>query len=76
MSTDPDFNILSSFLRRMMPDVEGHDAGDPPEAIRTRLDTFASGKADAKERASLSQLLKEHPEYIGYLGRAIRGRAV
>jgi hypothetical protein len=76
MSTAPDFNILTSFLRRMMPDVEGHDIGDPPDAIRTRLDTFAAGKADAKERASLSQLLKEHPEYIGYLGRAIRGRAV
>jgi hypothetical protein len=76
MSTDPDFNILTSFLRRMMPDVEGHDHGEPPDAIRTRLDTFAAGKADAKERASLSQLLKEHPEYIGYLGRAIRGRAV
>jgi hypothetical protein len=75
MSTDPDFNILTSFLRRMMPDVEGHDVGDPPDAMRTRLDTFAAGKADAKERASLSQLLKEHPEYIGYLGRAIRGRA-
>jgi len=74
MSTDPDFNILASFLRRMMPDVEGHAAGDPPEGIRTRLDVFAKGKADAKERASLSQLLKEHPEYIGYLGRAIRGR--
>jgi|GEM_PF-2694838 len=44
--------------------------------IRTRLDTFASGKADAKERASLSQLLKEHPEYIGYLGQVIRGKAV
>lgn len=75
MSTEPDFNILASFLRRMMPDVEGHDAGDPPEGIRRSLDVFASGKADAKERASLSQLLKEHPEYIGYLGRAIRGRA-
>jgi hypothetical protein len=76
MPAEPDFNILASFLRRMMPDVEGHDAGDPPEAVCTRLDAFAAGKADAKERASLSQLLKEHPEYIGYLGRAIRGRAV
>lgn len=75
MSTEPDFNILTSFLRRMLPDVEGHDAGDPPDDIRARLDVFASGRADAKERASLSQLLKEHPGYIGYLGRAIRGRA-
>jgi len=75
MSSLPDFNILASFLRRMMPDVEGHDAGDPPEAVRTRLDKFAAGRADARERASLAQLLKEHPEYIGYLGRAIRTRA-
>jgi hypothetical protein len=75
MSTDPDFSILSRFLRRMLPDVEGHAAGDPPEAIRSRLDAFAQGQADAQERASLSQLLKEHPEYIGYLGRAIRLRA-
>ena len=75
MSTDPDFDILTSFLRRMMPDVEGHDLGDPAADICARLDRFAAGQADGKERAALSRLLKEHPEYIRYLGRAIRGRA-
>jgi len=75
MNTEHDLSILTRFLSRMVPDVEGHDMGDPPEDVMPRLDAFAAGKADAKERASLAQLLKEHPEYLRYLGKAIRGKA-
>jgi len=74
MNAENDLSILTSFLRRMMPDVEGHDMGDPPADVSARLDAFAAGGADAKERASLAQLLKKHPEYLRYLGRAIRAR--
>jgi len=75
MNAEHDHSILSNFLRRMVPDVEGHDMGDPPEDVAPRLDAFAAGKADAKERAALAQLLKEHPEYLRYLGKAIRMKA-
>lgn len=73
---EQDLAILTGFLRRLLPDVEGHDAGDPPPEVMARLDTFASGNADARERTALAELLKQHPEYLRYLGRAIRGRAV
>lgn len=74
MNAEHDLSILTRFLSRMMPDVEGHDLGDPPADICARLDIFAAGQANAPERTSLAQLLKEHPEYIRYLGRAIRGQ--
>lgn len=75
MNAEHDLSILTKFLRRMSPDAEGHDAGDPPAEVMPRLDAFAAGKADAKERASLAQLLKDHPEYLRYLGKAIRNKA-
>lgn len=75
MNAEQDLLILTRFLRRMDLDVEGHDMGDPPADVTPRLDAFAEGKADAKERASLAQLLKEHPEYLRYLGKAIRAKA-
>ncbi|HCN27530.1 MAG TPA: hypothetical protein DIT64_01835 [Verrucomicrobiales bacterium] len=75
MNAEHDLSILASFLRRMAPEVEGHDMGDPPGDIRARLDAFAAGRAGAGERAALAALLKEHPEWIRHLGRAIRARA-
>lgn len=75
MNAEHDLSILTQFLRRMVPDVEGHDMGDPPAEVMPRLDAFAAGQADAKERSALAQLLKEHPEYLRYLGKAIRNRA-
>lgn len=74
-SAEHDLAILSGFLRRMLPEVEGHDAGDPPAEVVTRLNIFAAGQADSRERASLAELLKQHPEYLRYLGRAIRGKS-
>ncbi|MCB1208697.1 MAG: hypothetical protein KDK97_05195 [Verrucomicrobiales bacterium] len=75
MNAEHDLSILTSFLRRLSPEVEGHDAGDPPEEVAARLDNFATGGADAKERASLAELLKRHPEWLRYLGRKIRSNA-
>ncbi len=74
MNAEHDLSILTQFLRRMAPDVEGHDLGDPPEDVTPRLDAFAAGNADAKERAALALLLKQHPEYLRYLGKAIRAK--
>ncbi len=74
MNPEHDHAILTQFLRRLSPEVEGHDAGDPPEDIAARLDHFASGSADASERALIAQVLKDHPEWLRYLGRAIRSR--
>lgn len=75
MNAEHELSILAGFLRRLSPDVEGHDLGDPPADITPRLDAFAAGQADAAERAALAALLKEHPEWLRYLGRAIRARA-
>ncbi|MCA1963538.1 MAG: hypothetical protein LDL31_06295 [Prosthecobacter sp.] len=75
MNTEHDLAILTQFLRRMAPEIEGHDAGDPPAELAARLDAFASGKAAPAERAALAATLKEHPEWLSYLARAIRTRA-
>lgn len=55
MNPEHDLAILTQFLRRLSPEVEGHDAGDPPEDIAARLDHFASGSADASERALIAR---------------------
>lgn len=75
MNTEHDLAILTQFLRRMAPEIEGHDAGDPPPEMASRLEAFALGKADPAERAALAQTLKDHPEWLRHLARAIRSRA-
>jgi hypothetical protein len=75
MNTEHDLAILSQFLRRMAPEIEGHDAGDPPTELGVRLEAFAAGKADPAERAALAQTLKDHPEWLRFLARAIRAHA-
>ena len=75
MNTEHDLAILTQFLRRMAPEIEGHDAGDPPPELSARLDALAEGKADPAERAALAKALKDHPEWLRHLARAIRSRA-
>lgn len=75
MNSEHDLAILTQFLRRMAPEIEGHDAGDPPAEIAVRLDAFAAGAANPAERAALANTLREHPEWLRYLARAIRSRA-
>ena len=72
---DSDLLILTRFLSRFEPEVEGRAAEPPPAGVAARLNRFAAGEADADERASLAVLLKEHPEWVRFLGMAIRGRA-
>lgn len=72
---DADLLILTRFLSRFDPEVEGRAAEPPPPEVAARLERFAAGQADAKERASLALLLKEHPGWVRHLGLAIRGRA-
>ncbi len=74
MNLDHDLAILTRFLTRLAPEIEGHDAGDPPVELATRLDAFAVGQCDAAERAALAQRLKEEPQWLRYLARAIRAR--
>lgn len=75
LAQDQDLLILTRFLARFDPEVEGRAAEPPPPDVAARLARFAAGQADAKERASLAQLLKEHPGWVRHLGLAIRGRA-
>jgi len=75
MNTEHDLAILTQFLRRMAPEIEGHDAGDPPAELAERLEAFAAGRADPAERVALAQTLKDHPEWLRFLARAIRSRA-
>ncbi len=76
MNDDSDLLILTRFLGRFDPEVEGRGAEPPPPEIASRLDRLAAGTADAKERASLATLLKEHPQWVRHLGLAIRSRSV
>lgn len=75
MNDDQDLLILTRFLNRFDPDVEGRAAEPPPADVAARLDRFAAGEADAAERGSVAGLLKEHPEWVRYLAGAIRKRA-
>lgn len=74
MNDDADLLILTRFLDQFDPDVEGRAAEPPPPDVATRLDLFAAGKADAAERAGIADLLKDHPEWVRYLARAVRQR--
>ena len=75
MNDDQDLLILTRFLNRFDPDVEGRAAEPPPADVAARLDRFAAGEADAAERGSVAGLLKEHPEWVRDLAGAIRKRA-
>jgi hypothetical protein len=74
MNDDQDLLILTRFLDQFDPDVEGRAAEPPPPDVAARLDRFAAGEADASERAGLAVLLKDHPEWVRYLARAVRQR--
>jgi hypothetical protein len=75
MNDDQDLLILTRFLNRFDPDVEGRAAEPPPADVAARLDRFAAGEADNAERGSVAGLLKQHPEWVRYLAGAIRKRA-
>jgi hypothetical protein len=75
MNDDQDLLILTRFLNRFDPDVEGRAAEPPPADVAARLDRFAAGEADAAERGSVASMLKKHPEWVRYLAGAIRRRA-
>lgn len=73
--TDNDLLLLTSFLSRLHVDVEGRSSEPPPAEVATRLERFASGRADAQERLQVATLLQEHPEWIRYLANIIRQRS-
>ncbi len=75
MNLDYDLSILARFLSRLAPEIEGRDAGDPPPELASRLDAFAAGQSNAAERAALAQQLKDEPQWLRYLARAIRAQA-
>lgn len=74
MNAEHDLSILTRFLSRLAPEIEGHDAGDPPPELAARLDAFAAGRSSAAERVALAQQLKDEPQWLRYLARAIRAR--
>jgi len=73
--TDNDLLLLTRFLTRLDVDVEGRSAEPPPADVATRLERFASGQADAKERGDVAGLLQQHPEWIRHLATLIRQRS-
>jgi anti-sigma factor RsiW len=73
--TDHDLLLLTDFLRRLDVDVEGRSAEPPPADVAARLERFASGQANGKERGEIASLLQTHPEWIRHLAQIIRQRA-
>lgn len=74
MMEDTDFLVLSGFVQRFAPDVEGRAAEPPPPEVGEKMARLASGAASPSERTALAELLKEHPEWLPHLARAIRAR--
>jgi hypothetical protein len=66
------FKILADFLEKYGDDVEGRSAAKAPDEVRRQLQDFAAGHLRPDERARISQLLKENPQWVGLLAEAVR----
>ena len=69
------FKILAGFLEKYSDDVEGRSLDEAPAEVRKQLLDFACGRLNAGDRAKVSQLLKEHPQWVTLLAQEARNRA-
>ena len=64
--------ILTGFLDKYGDDVQGHADEAPPADLQARFREFARGTLAEAERARLSQLLKDNPQWIPALASEAR----
>jgi hypothetical protein len=69
------FAILARFLEKYADEAEGHALDAMPPEVRQQLQAFAAGRMPPPERAQLSQLLKENPQWVELLAQAARQRS-
>jgi hypothetical protein len=67
-----EFEILSRFLDRYGPDVEGRLQEEPAPEVKQKLDAFARGVLPAKERNRLIDQLRDQPALVAELAEAAK----
>lgn len=67
------FQILSRFLAQFGPEVEGREAAQPPEEVRSRLEQLARGNVSEPEQEGLFKLLRKNPEWTAWLAQEVKG---
>lgn len=66
------FRILARLLDQFDLEVEGRSQEEPPDDVQARLRQFAAGKLEPAERDDLVQLLRDHPQWMGFLVREVK----
>lgn len=67
-----EFEILSRFLDRYAPDVEGRLRDEPTAEVKQKLDAFARGALPADERGRLIHQLRDQPALVAELAETAK----
>jgi len=67
------FKILLKFLDRFDAEVQGRELPEPAEEVKTKLQRFARGTLLESDQGEIFSLLDQHPEWIGWLAREVKG---
>lgn len=67
---DP-FSIIEAFLRRGEPEVIGHEVEVPAETLAS-FSRLARGELDRAAIRELSEVLRDHPDWVHRLAEEIR----
>lgn len=66
------YQILAGFLERYGHEVEGRSQEPLPPEVREKLRLFAVGTLAQAEQQRLTELLRQHPNWVGVLAGEIK----
>jgi hypothetical protein len=66
------FEILTRFLDRFGPEVEGRALDDPPDDVKRKLRALARGELTEAEREEMVQLLRDNPRWTSFLAEEVK----
>ena len=67
-----DFQTLIEFLDRCGPEVAGRGLPTPQTEEATKLQRFATGQCDERERAEVCEMLRLHPAWLRWLADRVK----
>ena len=70
MRNSATFALLEAFLGQA--EVEGRARKSAPREFRRKLQLMARGKLPEKERMTMAELLREHPEWLPTLAAEVK----
>jgi hypothetical protein len=71
---DSSFSSVFAFLRNFEGgEVEGHSS-NPPSEVEIVLNKLLSGKLSAEEKRETCDLLRNEPEWVGWMADRVKAR--